>query len=525
MMEVDVKLANRDDMTKKSMLILIWLLLTVSTVTAQSILTYGSAVLGVIDSQNAILLYTFQGAEGDQVTIQALAITPDLNLNITLQSGAQIIATSDNDPYTAGTQDARIEARLPANNTYLVLLSAVPGQTGDFLLKLSGQTQASKTVVTGSPADVSVISGGTGYYSFTADPTSTTLINLATNTPNFDFIAVLRNGAGQVVEVGFGPSAMLSVPAGTDTYEISISSPDSLAEGFVTLTLALSDPSTTQLPPAPVATEEVGAPPPNQVIDPNGPCVIFTTGVINVRSGPSTDDTVLTQIQAGQNYAVTGVYTNWYQIEVPGVGSGWVRNDVVQQGGNCANIPIAAPPINNQPPPTITPMPTTSNNNNTAPTATYTYTPTSTSETNNPTATATMTPSATPTTAAQIAPEDARFNTPLTIPLDNTASVLDFVSYPNGDREDRVNWDITGMNQNVSITGGQARLVITVSCFGEGTEHLQFVTGGNTYTCGNTIFDKVVTANSKTGSVVITAVGGDATYVQWVLTGTATRTN
>jgi hypothetical protein len=111
------------------------------------------------------------------------------------------------------------------------------------------------------------------------------------------------------------------------------------------------------------------------------------------------------------------------------------------------------------------------------------------------------------------------------IPLDNTASVLDFVSYPGGDREDRVRWDITGMNPNASISGGRARLVISASCFGENTGQIQFFTGGQTFSCGQTLVDQEVTDASRTGSVVITAVGGDGTYVQWVLTGTATRVN
>ena len=168
------------------------------------------------------------------------------------------------------------------------------------------------------------------------------------------------------------------------------------------------------------------------------------------------------------------------------------------------------------------------------PTATYTpsYTPTAIQQQEQQQEqqqqpTATYTPSYTPTTppAAQIAPEDARFNNPLNIQLDSTASVLDFVSYPGGDNEDRVRWDIIGMNNNSSLSGGRARLVISVTCFGEGTDQVQFFTGGQTYFCGSTIVDQEVTANSKTGSVVITAVGGQGTYVQWVLTGTATRVN
>lgn len=127
--------------------------------------------------------------------------------------------------------------------------------------------------------------------------------------------------------------------------------------------------------------------------------------------------------------------------------------------------------------------------------------------------------------AAQEAPEDANFNDPLDIPLDSTKSVVDFVSFPGGDTEDKVRYSVTGMNSNPSLPGGQARLVIAASCFGTGTQHIEFFTGGQTFSCGQTLVDREVTADSDTGTITITAVGGEDTYVQWVLTGTATRTN
>jgi cysteine-rich repeat protein len=125
----------------------------------------------------------------------------------------------------------------------------------------------------------------------------------------------------------------------------------------------------------------------------------------------------------------------------------------------------------------------------------------------------------------QEAPPDANFNSPLNIPLDSTASVTDFVSYPGGDHQDKVRWDIIGMNPNSSLSGGRARLTIAVSCFGSGIPNVQFFTGGQTFSCGQTIVDREVTYDSRTGQVTITAVGGANTYVQWVLTGTATRVN
>lgn len=141
-----------------------------------------------------------------------------------------------------------------------------------------------------------------------------------------------------------------------------------------------------------------------------------------------------------------------------------------------------------------------------------------------PTATTIPSPTATQP-AAQIAPEDSNFNNPLTLPLDSTASVTDFVSYPGGDTIDRVRFEVTEMNSNTSLSGGRARLTLAVSCFGQGIENITFFTGGQTFSCGQTIVDQEITYNSRTGTVTIEAIGGDSTYVQWVLTGTATRVN
>ena len=154
------------------------------------------------------------------------------------------------------------------------------------------------------------------------------------------------------------------------------------------------------------------------------------------------------------------------------------------------------------------------------PTKVATATPT---QTTTSTATAMATATATSTPPLPVAPPDAGFNDPLTIPLDSTASVTDFVSFPNGDTTDRTRYQVTGMNPNAVLPGGRARLVLSVTCFGVGNQNIEVFTGGQTFGCGQVIVDKEVTADSDTGTVTITAVGGGNTYVQWVVTGTATR--
>jgi uncharacterized protein YraI len=314
-------------------------------------------------------------------------------------------------------------------------------------------------------------------------------------------------------------SASLNLPAGSGVYTIEVAGVTPNVPGQVIVSVGAStQPGPVQLPevPPPAATEEVGP------VFADDVCNVGAQGEssTNVRGGPSTNFAILTSLDPGERLEVTGVYNTWYRVDIEGIGEGWVRRDVVTSFGPCDVIAVLDESQIPQAPQQIAPPAETEEvGAQTGPTATSTPSPTPPQEQQQD-ATATHTPT---TSSAQIAPDDASYS--LTIPLDSNASVLDFVSYPDGDREDRVGYDVSGMNPNVALSGGRARLILAVSCFGSGTNQVQFSSGGQTYACGDVIVDREVTADSRTGSVTITAVGGSNTYVQWVLTGTATRTN
>lgn len=164
-------------MKKFSLIIILMIVLSSVQVMAQGLITYGGATLSSLSPQAPIAIFTFQGSEGDQITLQAIGITPELELNAIVQSGANVLAVAESDPFTANSNDARIDVRLPSTSVYLVLISSSAGQTGDFLLKLSGQPAAEKTVITGIPADVPIVAGDTSYYGFTGSPDGATVLN------------------------------------------------------------------------------------------------------------------------------------------------------------------------------------------------------------------------------------------------------------------------------------------------------------------------------------------------------------
>ncbi len=121
----------------------------------------------------------------------------------------------------------------------------------------------------------------------------------------------------------------------------------------------------------------------------------------NVRRGPSTDFDVIGTVARDDEVIVLGISEDgaWYEVAIPGMGSGWVSAEIVRISGN-TNIPVIVLP-------TKTPTPTDSPTPTDTPTETPTDTPTATptpeftptekpTETPPPESTATEAPTATP---------------------------------------------------------------------------------------------------------------------------------
>lgn len=513
------------------MLLLGILLVSASLGFAQGAIVYGSSVVGSLSAEAPLAFHVFTGNVGDQVSVLAVGISPDMAPAISLLGpDQQQLTSSSADPF-GDSGEARVSYRLQTAGLYTLLITNANSTPGDYLLRLNGRPSPPGTIISDqavAAVDVAPQSP-VQVFAFAANPGVSTVVTIATTSPDFEFAVQLLNPSGQVIATQAGSAAQqvsLVVGAGEGTYEAHVASLTPDVTGAVTVSIGLGSMPSIQTPAPPEATEE--AAPPAGSNAPSNVCSVNTDGVVNLRSGPGTDYAVVGQLTAGNFLVITGMSADgvWYVGDYSGQ-QAWVFTGVVGMNGPCANLPVVQASAQPAQPSVLTATPVSGQQQQ----ATPTYTPTTpsqpqqTEEFSGPTAT--YTPSYTPTTppVAQVAPDDARFNNPLNIPLDNTASIVDFVSYPGGDTEDMVRWDISGMNPNVALTGGRARLIIAVSCFGMGTDQVQFFTNGQTYACGQTIVDREVTYDSRTGQVTITAVGGDGTYVQWVLTGTATRIN
>lgn len=522
---------------------------------------YGEAKLGVVSSPTGVV-YQFDGGAGDAVEIELLGIGGFRPVVALYSADGGTVAQNDN---VNNASILTLAATLPSTGTYTIQVTGRDNANGQFTISLTGTPSADGGGGTdtggGEEQDGAPIRGQVSpdapeaSYPITLNPTDFTKVTVRSLTAGYSPIVRIEDADGNIVALlngQFLSGVTIELPPGN---------------GELILIVGLGNFG---------GVAEFGVSISEGVVD---ECLVSTEveGGINIREGGSDDHAVIGLLNVGDELRAVGrnaANGGWYQVEISEDELGWVDSQFVTTQGLCdflMDVEYPTPdggepdvleteepgPDETEEPdgtpsstptasytPTDGPSPTASNTATIgpSPTSTRTSTPSRTSTstvtqvgptatftpsytaTYTPSYTSTYTPSYTPTTPApQTAPPDANYT--LTIPLDNTVSVLDFVSYPDGDTEDRVAYSVSGMNPNSSLSGGRARLVISVSCFGTNTDQVTFFTGGQTYACGDTVVDREVTADSDTGSVLITAVGGQGTYVQWVLTGTATRVN
>ncbi len=520
------------------------ILIPSSVVAAQGqVLNYGAALIYSTSAESPFGFFSFEGQENDVITIQVMSLTPGYTPTVSVNDPTQQqVAVSSPDPLSPGL--VRVTAQLESSGFYTILVGGAAAGIGQFSMRLDG---IPGTVVETVSDDPLALTSSPLIIPVEADPDTAQQLTISATPEEVAFSAVLRNEDGQVMNTanGSGESpAMMTIPAGDMSYTLEVYAVDPAAGGEVTISLSPlgdtpdTDTTTATATPIPSEPTEVAA----------DACQVTSPGNnINVRSGPSTDYAVIASLAAGESFPVLGENSGWYAIQLPDGTIGWAFSGVVQTTGDCSNVAFYEFTGESAPPPqtteeagesgqtgqataTYTPTATTSSQSSPAtPTSTATSgsqppqaTPTSTN-TSQPTAT--YTPSYTPTTepAAQVAPEDSNYA--FVMELDTTSSLLDFVSYPNGDTEDRVSYRVTGLNPSVAFSGGRAQLTITISCFGTNTDQIEVFADGRTYGCGDTVVDRIVNFDSNSGGVRITAIGGEGTYVQWVLTGTVTRLN
>ena len=201
----------------------------------------------VLDSDNSFYdLYSFEGRAGQQITIEMKSQEVDPYL-ILLGPNLEEIA-QDNDG--AGSTDARITVRLPADGTYMLLAnSSEARQSGAYTLELkaSAATQPSRailqeegTLVAGGPV---LPSDNSLYREYTFEGRSGQSVAISLESTDFDPYVVLLDPNRRLVAENDDASQttnnaflIVTLPA-TGRYRVIVNAYDASGRGRYTLTV------------------------------------------------------------------------------------------------------------------------------------------------------------------------------------------------------------------------------------------------------------------------------------------------
>jgi uncharacterized protein YraI len=482
---------------------------------AQSVLPYGSGVVGQITAQSPLLIYTFNGSANDLVTVQAIGMTAGFSPTLSLNSPTQQqLGNSSSDPFTPGAGSARIDVRLPQDGAYTLLVGSLNGQGGDFLIRVDGQTLPASVPLSNAPLTTSIsVQLPMLAFGFVADPGSPSSVSFR---GDFAFGVSVFNGAGRLVAALYGgsqSSVHFTAPSGAETYDAIVFALNGEGGTLSTQLDGASSSSSSSSSNGQSSDSSSSSSSSSSSADPTVCTVTANNPNTNVRNGPGTNYRILGQFQSS---IATGYNADWYVINY-GSGSGWAYSGVVTVSGTCNNLTyVNAPPA---PPPAATSSSSGSDNSSgqgSSPTATQQ----SSGSGGNTGSQPTHTPPPPTTAPVQTAPNDGDYR--FDVDRDHGGTFSQVISYPDGDTSDRVEVHVN-LGQLSPDNARNVSLLLT--CSGTGTENVAFTRGSpnaQRYSCGDTITYRYAHPYGSQNYYVFID-SGSGSYVNYTLTATTSQ--
>ncbi|MBL8147670.1 MAG: SH3 domain-containing protein [Anaerolineae bacterium] len=418
-------------------------------------LAYGSAQVGTISTASPLVIYSFPASAGDLIAVDVIALTPGFDPSVSLLSPSQEpIAASDSNSLTPGAVDARIARRLNTNGTYALLVGGANGTIGDFLIKLNGLQAGEPPALPPGSAAVADFTASPlpQFIAIPVDPSAPGTLTLAASPATFAFSAQLYGPDGSLIALLDGvPQASVNLPAAAGAAVIALQPASLDSTGMVQISTggALPDNVT-----APAATQEPGA----AAVAPANVCTASSGGTVNLRSGPGTNYGIVGSLNPGMFLPVQGISPDrgWYAVNTNGA-QAWSSATVVTLNGPCGNLSTIQPPAA---PPTAAPGQATATPFASA-TAIGLVTVTPLPDSEPPTQAITPTP-------PPVAPPDNDYQVELD--RNNGGSFSQQISYPAGDRSDRISVSVSNFDSANSF----AQFAVTLACTGTGTEYVRW---------------------------------------------------
>lgn len=496
------------------------LLLLTFTVHAQpQTLQYGTGATGQITAAAPLSFFVIPGLQSEVLTVDVIGLSDNFTPTVSLLSPSQQpVGTT-----TGSDGSLRLSAVLPVDGNYSLLVGSVNGQAGDFAVRVDGsQTFQAFQIGEGETLQGDIVPNGSPLLLTFQVAESPFVLEIGTphaaaidpTALRFSAQVIAANG-GQLAQYSGIYGALTLIPPGSGQVFVLISGATADDGGRISIHLSApgassasssSSTSSSSTSTTPDVTSQTSSGACGVIAGPNG---------VNVRAGDGTDFAPIAQIEPNGQREVIGrnANTSWYAINASGQ-TGWVAAQVVTLTGNCNGLPVLTAGSAPQQPTAVSGQPTTPAQP--LPTATVEGQPTQ--EGQPPTDIPPAAPTATATTAVQIAPPDSqtfRFD----VDRNNGGSFTEVISYPEGDTSDRIE-----MRVNLGQVGGEATRTVTISlnCNGTGTQYVRFAItspNGQRYSCGQSITTRY-SAPYSTGYYYVFIEEGGPSYVQYTLVAT-----
>jgi uncharacterized protein YraI len=408
---------------------------------------WGEAKLGQVTGP-AGTFYNFQGVSGDTASVEVLGVGGFSPRVAVLDASRNVLVQDDN---AAASNTVNVSQTLAVDGLYYIQVTGLNDSVGQFTVSLNrGLPEGIPIPPPGTDTIQGVVSPDfpTVYYDFNPSPTDHTRIEIRSLTDGYSPVANVYSNSGESIASVSSQrlvAASLEFGPGTEPLKLAVQLGAFTTQAdFQVTVVVVPSPSTSA---APVT----------------GSCVLASAdgNDVNIRSGGSTNHPAVGVMRGGTTMTATGYNSTnggWYEVQLPGGSYGWMASFVLTTTGDCSTLPIKSYPA----------APAGSGSNTGGG-------PSSTEEPSSDGGTSTQEPGTTPTDepteepVGQTAPPDGDpvYNLELNFKSNDTRTVSDVISYPNGDTTDRVRYEVKGFD---SVTFA-AESTVTLVCTGPGAEN------------------------------------------------------
>ena len=298
-------------------------------------ISVGEERTGQVSMLNIAPSFLYAAEEPQVVGVVVQSTTGEFAPALRVLTSTGMLVEDIGNPVAAPRLEAAVQ--LPEGGLYILQVQSATGRPGNFTIAVSEVEPLPEPLAVGDDLDVDV-SPDDSLLRYVFDAAEDTPLRLIVESEEpLPAVVTLTDEAGdELARVSLQLGRMeLNIPEQSGRYLLTIFYNGEEADQ---LRVALLPPEPADdATPTPVAT---ATPAPTRVplvpLPQTGPCVVasFDGGAVNLRSGPSTAFSVVSQLRGNQTATVIGrlADTSWYLVNFNGI-EAWVAAFVVRRGG------------------------------------------------------------------------------------------------------------------------------------------------------------------------------------------------